>query len=130
MANIKIEANILFVESAFTLDQLKKAGQYNPEALAVYEGEGKEKHIVYRVATSDGKGSVSPHGVTFAASSKKGENFAVVGMEIPEGVKDAKEWAVDKIGRGLARLKIVEEQVATALAEASAEKAEILASIQ
>lgn len=122
MANIKVAGNVAVIESAVSLDTLKRIEKYRPKALQLFD-DAKEPY--FAVATSKGDGSVSRYGVSFGqASFGEGRN-AVVAIDIPEGVEDAKAWIEDRIGTAILNLNKVEAQLGDACAEIDVELAAI-----
>ena len=116
MANIKVAGNVAVIESAVSLDTLKRIEKYRPKALQLFD-DAKEPY--FAVATS------KRYGVSFGqASFGEGRN-AVVAIDIPEGVEDAKAWIEDRIGTAILNLNKVEAQLGDACAEIDVELAAI-----
>jgi len=79
---------------------------------------------VFRVKTAD-EGCVGKFGVCFAAATRDEAALAEVTLMIPAGVKDAKEFAVDKIGPAVLMLNRVEAQAKQALEGLTAELTQV-----
>ena len=112
MAKISIINNVGFITSTLTLDDIKKAKKYRPDALKLYKGEGKDKEVVFSVSPADGKGSIGPFGINFDIASRDG-GFAAVGFEVP-GVADEtalKEKLADQYGPALNYLQKIEDAI-------------------
>ena len=129
-AKIKIAGGAVVVESAAKLDDLKKLAKYRPNALKLFEGEGKDKAEVFVVdVAAAGPGSINRFGASFGTQATA-DGKAVVTMILPDGVADAKKWAEDTIGTAILSLNKVEAQFAAANTDIDAEIAAIRENIQ
>lgn len=128
MAKIKVAGNALVVESSKKFDEIKLLEKYRPNALVLFEEDGKTEK--FRVGTTKGEGSIGKYGASFGGAAKDNSGKAVITMMMPEGVTDAKEYAEDVIGVAIILLNKVEEQFASALEEVNAEKAKVRESIE
>ena len=127
-ASVRIFGQACVVESEYTVEDIAKLEKFRPNALTLYQGDGKDKELVFAVGTTKGKGSIGKFGASFGSNSASSGKAAIT-MMIPEGVNDAKKWAVDTIGKAIIDLKTVEDQYAAALADVDAEQATIEAAI-
>lgn len=127
MAKILIAGDAMVVESAHTLETLKTLEKYRPKALTLYDEDGKTE--MFKVGTTTGKGSINAYGASFGSASKNDAKKAIITMELPAGVADAKKYAEDTIGVAIIYLNRVEEQFATALADVEKEKADVRSNI-
>lgn len=131
MSKIKIVGDALVIESVLTLDGIKSLEKYNAKALSLRETDedtGKKVES-FRVATSDGKGSINRFGATFSSKSRDENGFATITMGIPDGVEDAKEWVADNFGGAIAKLNQVEAAAPEALAAVAEARAQVMESI-
>lgn len=131
MSKIKIAGDAMVIESALSLEDIKALEKYNAKALSlreIDEDTGKKVES-FRVATSDGKGSINRFGATFASKTRDENGFATITMGIPEGIEDAKEWVADNFGGAIAKLNQVEAAAPEALATVTEARAQVKASI-
>lgn len=127
-ATVRILGQACVVESEYTVEDIAKLEKFRPNALTLYEGEGKDKELVFAVGTTKGRGSIGQYGASFGANSASSGKAAIT-MMIPDDIKDAKKWAVDTIGKAVINLKAVEDQYDSALADVADEQATIEAAI-
>lgn len=127
MAKITICGDAMVVTSTKTLEDIKTLEKYRPKALALYSEDGKEE--VFRVGSSNGKGSISTYGASFGSVSHDDNKFATITMDIPAGTTDAEAYAEEVIGVAIINLNKVEAQFEAALEEVKAEKAEVRSNI-
>ena len=127
-ACVKVVGSACVVESAYTLEQLKLLEKYRPNALALFEGEGAKKDMVFKIGTTKGQGSVNACGVSFGETLSNGK--ASVTLMIPEGTENPKAWAEERIGVSILRLQQVEAGIEDAVADVAAEQAAVAAAIQ
>ena len=121
MAKVIIAGDAIVTKSDITLEELKLVKKYRPNALKVMGGEdGKEVIFKVDVSEKSSSGSINTYGATFAKADESGK--AVITMVLPEGEKDAKTYAEDKIGVGILHLLAVEEKLADVIEEIKAEK--------
>ena len=129
--NAKVISNQMAVVTTITLEQIKKLEAEKPAALRLYEGEGKEKREVFRVAAGE-KGCVSNIGITFDSETNDGDKFAVVTLDLsgkPES-EDITEYAAKRYGRALKALSQVEANFTPALTAIEVEAEELRNLIQ
>ena len=127
--NAKVIGNSMAVITTITLDEIKKLQAEKPEALCLYEGEGKEKKMVFRVEAGS-TACISKLGICFNAETNTEPKFAMVNVDISDKPEDAnvKEFVAKKYGKALKMLGKLEEGFGGALATVKAE-AEELASL-
>lgn len=129
--NAKVISNQMAVVTTITLEQIKKLQAEKPEALCLYEGEGKEKKMVFRVMAGE-TGAVSNIGITFNAETNDELKLAVVTLDLsgkPES-EDVTEYAAKRYGRALKALAKVETQFGEALTAIDVEAEELRSLIQ
>lgn len=119
MAKIIIAGDAMIVESSHTLETIKTLEKHRPRALALYDEDGKTE--MFKIGTTQGKGSISKYGASFGSASKNGDKKAIITLEIPASVEDAKAYAEETIGTAIIHLNRVEEQFETALASVEEE---------
>lgn len=120
MAKIKIAGDAMVIESAQTLENIKTLEKYRPKALTLLEEDGKT--VMFKVGTTTGKGNINTYGASFGSASKNGEGKAVITLEIPASVTDAKAYAEETVGSAIINLNKVEAQFQAALADVEREK--------
>ena len=129
--NAKVLGNNLAVITTITLDQLKKLEAEKSEALCLYEGEGKEKRMIFRVATGC-TGCVKDIGITFDAETNNAPKLAMVNVDLtgkPEDV-NVTEYVAKRYGKALKKLKALEAGFEGALAAVKAEAEELMGLIE
>lgn len=127
MAKIKVVGDALVVESAVTLEALKKVEKYRPAKLYLYADDGKTP--VYRVATTNGEGTINANGASFCGKSRDGEGKATITMNIPNNVQGVEDYIEDTIGASILRLSEVEAGLADVISEIESERQAVRASI-
>ncbi len=127
MAKMVIAGNALVVTSGIKLDDIKNVKKYRPEALTLFEGEGKEKTPVFKLGI--GNGGISAYGAEFAEEARDGSGKAICTILLPTGVEDVTEYVSDKYGRSILKLNKLEETFPGVVNEIAAEKAMIQANI-
>ena len=114
-----------------TLADLQKLQNKKPEALCLYEGEGKEKHEVFRVAAGS-KAGINAFSITFNAETNNEPKYAMMNVDIsakPEDV-NVTEYVAEKYGKALLYLSQLEENFCDALDCVDAEAAHLASLIQ
>lgn len=130
MAKITIAGDAIVVTSAKTLEDIKTLEKYNPKALRLYDtDEDGKKFETFCVCSTGGDGSINQYGASFGSVTHDDDKLATITMAIPRGVKDAVEYAADKIGMAIVMLNQVEAQFEEALAKVAADKATVLENI-
>lgn len=127
-AVIKIAGGAAVVESAHSLEDLKKIEKYRPDALNLYEGTGSDRHVVFAVGSTGGNGVIGAFGAEFGETTNS-EGKAVITLLMPEGTKDPVKWAEETIGTAIIKLNRVEAQYEGALADVANEQATVRESI-
>ena len=107
--------NTVTIVSSITMDDLKKAQRFCPEALTLF----KDKTPIFMV-TSGYASSIDELGIVFAEVTNSGECFATMGMDtMPQDPEKLKEIIREEFGLTLVNLRKVEDQVHSALAQLS-----------
>lgn len=127
MAKVLVAGNAVVITSAVKLDDIKLISKYQPEALVLFEGEGKEKEPVFAVGIGDG--GITAFGAEFNQATRDGQGKAQLTEMIPAGVENVKEYVSDKFGRAVLKLNKLEAQLPAAIEAIAAEKAAIDANI-
>lgn len=127
MAKVTIVGDAAVITSSKTLESIKTLEKYRPKALSLYSEDGSE--ALFTVGSTVGKGSIGKYGASFGSASHDEDKFATITMEIPAGVKDAEDWAVEEIGVAINNLNKVEAQLDAALEDVAAELAEVRSNI-
>ena len=132
MAKILIAGDVIVVTSAKKLEDIKTLEKYEPKALSLYETDPVTgvKAEVFKVGTTEGKGSINKYGASFASASRDGNGFATLTLPIPDGTKDVVAYASDAIGFPLMKLNEVETGIDAALESVAEKKAAILGNIE
>lgn len=123
MSTVKVVNNVAFVESALTVEQLKNLKKHRPDALKLTCGETKK--VVFAVDVGE-DGCISDYGAVFANEKADGTAYITIDMGDAE---DPKKFIYENFGAGLVKLNKLEQNIAAAAAEVSAEKAQVYDSI-
>lgn len=128
MAKLNLTANVLSLESALKLEDIKNAMRWCPDALTVMDDKGEEE--LFSVAAGTSKGYISPYGITFAAATVRGGK-ACYTREVAPGteMKDIAEVVLAEYDKPKAYLEVVEAQVAEALAKVAERRTAIMAEL-
>lgn len=127
-AKATIVGGALVVSGSATPDQIKTLAKYRPNALKLMEGENGKKECVFAVDAGKGYGSISKFGAVFGEYTDA-DGKATITVEVPEGLADVKDWAIEYLGTSILNLNKVEAQFEGQLADAAEERAVIEASI-
>ena len=111
------------ISTTVSLADLALLQAKNPDALRLFEGEGKEKHEVFRVFVGD-KPELKAFGATFTGNTNGDPKCAMMTLDISAKPEDmsAKEYVAEKFGCGLLNLQKVETQFKPALEGIAAQK--------
>lgn len=128
MANIIITGDSVSVISTLSLEDIKTVEKYRPEALSLYEGEGKEKSLAFVVKAGSAP-SMGAYGVSFTAETSEGK---AVMTEIFSGQSAAtiKDAVAEKYGVGILNLRKLELTIPEVLEEIKAQREEIKSAIE
>lgn len=131
MAKIKIAGDAIVLESKFTLEDILVLEKYDQKALCLYEKDEATGKVTedFRVATTEGAGSLSQYGASFDSATRDEHGYACITMLLPPCVEDAKDYVAEELGSAFAKLLKVEEQIPAALAKVEQQKVEVLAAI-
>lgn len=129
VAAVQIAASVVTIKSAFTAAELNMVKTFRPEALTIFDTESGHKVPKFTVGVSTvGDGSVGAAGVSYGVRPAS-DGKAMMVMEIPNGVEDAKEWAADKIGAAILHVRKIEAGLAGVIAEIKGEQDQVKAAI-
>lgn len=112
------------ISTVVSLDELKLLAKKAPDALRLIEGEGKEKHEVFKVFVGE-KSELKTWGACFNGSTNGDPKCAMMTLDIsakPEEMS-AKEYVAEMYGVALLNLQKVEEQFKPALEDIAVKKA-------
>lgn len=130
MAKITVVGDAIVITSAKSLEDIQKLEKYRPKALKLFEAdENGKKEEAFRVCTVKEGGSISRHGAAFGSATRDEQGLATITMTIPQGVEDAQEYALEKIGTAIISLNKVEAQFDAALADIESDVAAVKAAI-
>lgn len=128
MAKVVIAGQAVVVKSALSLEDLKLVEKCRPKSLILMGGDdGKEP--VFRVATTDGEGSINAIGASFNSASNDGEGKACLTLAA-SGIADIKTWVTENLTAALISLNKLEEKLPAVLTEIAAEKAAVMENIE
>ena len=125
MADVRIAGNTVVITSTVTLEQIKRLEKHRPEALEVRNAKDE---VTFRVGT--GSNSLNTFGASFNSATLDERKLALIQIEIPDGVTDAKTWFAETYGKALVLLKQVEAELNTAIRVVAGEINVIMRDIQ
>lgn len=128
MANIIITGDSVSVISTLKLEDIKTVLKYRPEALSVYEGEGKEKSLVF-TAKVGSTPTMGTYGVVFTSETSEG-NAVMTEIFSGQSAATIKDAVAEKYGVGILNLRKLELVVPEVLEEIKAQREEIKSSIE
>lgn len=122
---VTITGNACVLTSTIKVEDIKLVKKYKPEALQVKDDKGNE---VFRIAYTEGKGSIAPFGITFGNKSLDGNGFAQVSGIFEGGVNEenVKEVAADTIAPIQDYLTKLEETIPAAVEAITASRKAIM----
>ena len=124
-ANAVVMGNACVITSEIALEDLQTVAKYRPEALTLYEGEGKDKEPVFGVSLSKNSGgTINKFGATFSPTAN-GQGKATITMLVDPDETDVAGMLSDKIGPALLKLEKLEAAIPAVIEEVNAEKAAI-----
>lgn len=129
MARIKIVGNAVVVISSMKMEDLETIKKYRPNALTLYEGEGKEKEPVFKIGVGKNYGVINKYGAEFGGTTHDDAALATITMVVGEEVEDIKGYVADNIGYPILQLNKLEATLQAVLDEIRAEKATIESNI-
>ena len=110
MAKVILAGSVFVVASELTVEDIKDAQRYAPEALQILDDEGE---VVFALGYGC-YGSLNQNGICFDAECNDGSGKACITMPLPEGCKNAVDYIVDKIGPVRSKIKLIEERLPAA----------------
>lgn len=130
MAKIVIVGDAVVITSSMKLEDIKTIQKYRPDALILKDEEGEP---VFRLGVcKDGEcGDIGKYGAEFSSAARDGTGLATMTLSAagaPED-QDITEFVADTIGAYIAQLNKLEASLTDVLAEITAERDEIKASI-
>ena len=120
---IKVYGDSLMVTTTASIDELALLKAKRPEALCLYEGEDKEKKMVFRVDVG-AQPCLQNNVACFTGNTNTDPKVAVLSVSLankPEGA-DVKEYVTEKFGAAILHLQKVEAQFADAIDEIGVEQ--------
>lgn len=130
MASITITGNAIVVKSTLTPEQIALVAKYRPEALVLFEGEGKDRCPVFAIGTvSAGTGSINKVGACFPKNTTDPDGKAVITLIGEFGEGDVREQVADKIGKAILNLNTIEAALPAVIEEIEEQKAAIIENI-
>lgn len=115
---------VVSISTTVSMDELARLTKKIPEALSLYEGEGQERHEVFRVM-ADNQSQLENWGACFNGATNEG--MAMMTLDISDKPDDVptKEFVAEKYGTALLRLRQVEEQFRPALESLDVQRGQI-----
>ena len=107
--------------SGVKLEDWKRVEKYAPETLKIVDDDGEP---VFKVASSEGGGSVNHFGVAWGTYTSD-EGYATVTTLLDDDIENKKEAVMDIMGSALLDLREIEQQIPEILENISAKEKEI-----
>ena len=127
-----LNANALIIQSAVTVEQIKKLKKLKPEALVVFEKneDTKAKTPVFMIGLTPGCAMLDNTGILFDGATRDEHGYATATLMFPTDAADPKEAIADVYGVALTRLKAWEESTPAVIESVEADRAALLSSIE
>ena len=122
----------LTIVTDITVEAFKQAKKFAPEALTLYVQKGEDKFPVYTLMYNPkAPASVDKFGISFNAYTEDRKLYATIMCTEPANDKNRsaeiqKQQILEQMAGDMASIKLIEEQVAAALAA----KEELIASVE
>jgi hypothetical protein len=130
MAKVVVTGNALVVTSTIKFEDLKLVKKYRPEALTLFEGEGKEKTPVFKIGIGkSGNGDLNKYGAEFCGATHDDDKYAVITLIHEFNGEDIKEEVSDLIGTSILKLNKLEAELPAVVQEIADEKAAIMENV-
>lgn len=126
MAKVVLAGQVFVVASDLTVEDIKDAMKYAPDALQLKDEEGEPIFCL----SYGSYGSLNGNGVCFNAETNDGTGKACITCPIPEGVKNAVDYIVDKVGPIRSKIIEVETKLPELLAGVKADRAAMAEEIE
>lgn len=111
MANIKVSAENVIIESSASLEELKRIERFTPEALQLSDEDGK----VYFGINTGNQSMINEFGVTFADETIGDAKHAYITIPVLESVKssndDIKTFVAENYGKAIKNLNTIESKL-------------------
>lgn len=133
MAKIRTIGAAVVFTSDVKLEDIKFLAKYDPEALKLYKGEGKEKELEFVAAIGGEAGKVNAYGVEFAKTTNDPDGKAQVTLMKTFGGKSGDELKgeiADAYGVAIKKLGELEATIPAALEKVKADRAAVIAQIE
>lgn len=106
MSKIKVNGIAVTITSELSMEDIKFLSKYEPDALAIFEGDEDAQEEIFRVFYGI-ESQVADLGVVFARDNAKGK--AEITVLVPEQVKDVKKYVTENFFGAIRNLNAVEE---------------------
>lgn len=133
MAKIRTIGAAVVFTSDIKLDDVKFLAKYDPEALKLYKGEGKDRELDFVAAIGGEAGKVNAYGVEFAKNTNDPDGRAQVTLMQTFGGKSGEELKgeiADAYGVAIKKLSALEATIPAALERVKADRAAVIAQIE
>lgn len=120
MAKVFLCGNVYTMVSDVSVEDLKDAMKYAPEALQILDEKGEEVEFAINFGSS---GSIGKYGVCFDAETNDGTGKACITQPLPAGCKNAVDYIVDKVGPIRSKIAQIEAGLPAALEAVKADRA-------
>ena len=123
---LTINADAYALTSTIKVSDIELLKKYNPDALCVKDKDGNVK---FKVSYSEGKGSITPYGVTFGGKGRgESEGCATVTGTIPSGLStdEAKKYVAELVGGVVTYIDQLEKDVTKAAETVSTQRKKLI----
>jgi hypothetical protein len=121
MADVRIAGNIIVITSTVTLEQLRHLEKHRSESLKIRNGKDE---VIFRVGT--GSNALNNNGASFNSATLDDRELALITLQIPSGVTDARRYFAETFGHPHLHLKSIERGLADILSEVEGDINEIM----
>lgn len=123
----KVEGSAVIITSSLKREDIELAAKYRPESLKVYDGDGKDRKLVFAVAAVEGTGDIGKFGACFGKNTNA-EGNAVIAL-LFDDVDDPAAELEEYYGSALLNIEKVEAVMADVIEDIHAEQAKIRSKI-
>ena len=120
-AKVYIVGAAAVLVSSVKLEDWKRVEKYAPETLKIVDDNGEP---VFKVASSEGGGSVNHFGVAWGTYTSD-EGYATVTTLLDDDIENKKEAVMDIMGSALLDLRDIEQEIPGILEDIAAKEKEI-----
>lgn len=133
MAKVKTVGSAIIFTSDVKLEDIKFLGKYDPEALKLYKGEGKDKEVEFVITVGGDAGKINAYGAEFAKNTNDANGNAQITIMKNFGDKSGEQLKgeiADTYGVAIKKLGELEATIPAALERVKADRNAVIAQIE